>query len=233
MEVPEKRSEVTYCLLDEMTGVKESWRITSTDILSFARQVALAMQYLTEHHYVHRDLAARNVLLGTGKVVKICDFGLARLVYTGDQYFKLTSGRLPLKWMAIESIRDRVFTSYSDVWSFGVLLWEMVTLGASPYPGVALVDLYRLLSEGYRMQQPANCSDEIYDIISQCWCENPTDRPSFSGVCSRLETLLVQNVDYLDLDNIDICLEHSSEKTDEDSASNERQPQSRAEICFY
>jgi len=78
---------------------------------------------------VHRDLAARNVLLGYNKAVKVCDFGLARVVYTGDQYCKLTSGRLPLKWMAIESIRDRVYTTHSDVWSFGVLLWEIVTLG--------------------------------------------------------------------------------------------------------
>jgi len=78
---------------------------------------------------VHRDLAARNVLLGYNKVVKVCDFGLARVVYTGDQYCKLTSGRLPLKWMALESIRDRVYTAHSDVWSFGVLLWEITTMG--------------------------------------------------------------------------------------------------------
>jgi len=80
---------------------------------------------------VHRDLAARNVLLGYNKAVKVCDFGLARVVYSGDQYCKLTSGRLPLKWMAIESIRDRVYTTHSDVWAFGVLLWEIVTLGTS------------------------------------------------------------------------------------------------------
>lgn len=91
----------------------------------------LYQEYLSERNLVHRDLAARNVLLGYNKVVKVCDFGLARVVYTGDQYCKLTSGRLPLKWMAIESIRDRVFTTHSDGWSFGVLLWEIVTMGIS------------------------------------------------------------------------------------------------------
>ncbi|KYN39021.1 Proto-oncogene tyrosine-protein kinase receptor Ret [Trachymyrmex septentrionalis] len=148
---------------------------------------------------VHRDLAARNVLLATGKVCKISDFGLTRDVYEDDAYLKRSKGRVPVKWMAPESLADHVYTSKSDVWSFGVLLWELVTLGASPYPGVDVHNLYNLLKAGYRMEKPSNCSHQLYKLMVSCWHQEPGMRPSFKELTSHWERMLEDGVEYLDL----------------------------------
>ncbi|XP_067682069.1 uncharacterized protein [Haliotis asinina] len=214
-------SEIAYSMVDDSGGI-ENYFITPTDMLSFARQVAMAMEYLTDRRYVHRDLAARNVLLGPNKVVKLCDFGLSRDIYNDNQYKKLTNGKLPLKWMAIESLRDRVFTTQSDVWSFGILLWEIVTMGASPYPHIALSDLYYVLVNGYRMEKTSNCSDELYALMLQCWAANPADRPCFTQLRMMLEELMEEDRDYLVLENINVPLntsENSSSSSSVDDMS--------------
>ncbi|KAJ9594646.1 hypothetical protein L9F63_027370 [Diploptera punctata] len=144
-------------------------------------------------------LAARNVLLAANKICKISDFGLTRDVYEDDAYLKRSKGRVPVKWMALESLADHMYTSKSDVWSFGVLMWELVTLGASPYPGVAVHNLFHLLKAGYRMEKPDNCSIQLYNIMRSCWYEHPQDRPPFKELTATFERMLEDGVEYLDL----------------------------------
>ncbi|XP_032740844.1 fibroblast growth factor receptor 4 isoform X4 [Rattus rattus] len=130
-------------------------------LVSCAYQVARGMQYLESRKCIHRDLAARNVLVTEDDVMKIADFGLARGVHHIDYYKKTSNGRLPVKWMAPEALFDRVYTHQSDVWSFGILLWEIFTLGGSPYPGIPVEELFSLLREGHRMERPPNCPSEL------------------------------------------------------------------------
>ncbi|KDR18226.1 Proto-oncogene tyrosine-protein kinase receptor ret [Zootermopsis nevadensis] len=157
------------------------------------------MAYLSDIKLVHRDLAARNVLLAAGRICKISDFGLTRDVYEDDAYLKRSKGRVPVKWMALESLADHMYTSKSDVWSFGVLMWELVTLGASPYPGVAVHNLFHLLKAGYRMDRPENCSIQLYRVMRSCWNEDASERPSFKDLTATFERMLEDGVEYLDL----------------------------------
>ncbi|KAF4522649.1 hypothetical protein B566_EDAN011048 [Ephemera danica] len=141
---------------------KERLEIVSpAELLSIARQVALGMEFLASNRVVHRDLAARNVLVTSDHSVKIADFGLSRDVYEQNVYRKTSEGKLPIKWMALESLLHQMYTSASDVWSYGILLWEIVTLGGTPYPGIATSSVFPLLRSGYRMEKPDNCSDKL------------------------------------------------------------------------
>ncbi|XP_061594695.1 tyrosine-protein kinase receptor Tie-1 isoform X4 [Cololabis saira] len=160
--------------------------LTSQQLLQFSVDVANGMHYLSDKQFIHRDLAARNVLVGDSHVAKIADFGLSR----GEEvYVKKTMGRLPVRWMAIESLNYSVYTTKSDVWSFGVLLWEIVSLGGTPYCGMTCAELYEKLPQGFRMEKPKNCDDEVYELMKQCWRDRPYERPPFTQISVQLNRM--------------------------------------------
>nr|XP_033800739.1 vascular endothelial growth factor receptor kdr-like isoform X2 [Geotrypetes seraphini] len=169
--------------------------LTMEDLICYSFQVAKGMEFLASRKCIHRDLAARNILLSENNVVKICDFGLARDIYKDPDYVRKGDARLPLKWMAPEAIFDKTYTTQSDVWSFGVLLWEIFSLGASPYPGVHIDEDFCLrLKEGTRMRPPEYTTPEMYQTMLDCWHGVPTERPNFTDLVERLGDLLQANV---------------------------------------
>lgn len=184
------------CLLDflkksrEQIGNNTTSGLTEDMKTSVAVDVARGMAHLASCRCIHRDLAARNVLLGKDYVAKVSDYGMARDVYEQLMYKKETQGKLPLKWMAIESLETYTFTMESDVWAYGVLLWEIESGGLKPYAGLSAVDLIEQLKKGYRMEKPNGCSDKMYQVMRDCWNANPNMRPTFDELIVRLESTI-------------------------------------------
>uniref|UniRef100_A0A3P9Q503 receptor protein-tyrosine kinase n=1 Tax=Poecilia reticulata TaxID=8081 RepID=A0A3P9Q503_POERE len=159
----------------------EQQALTFDDLLSFAFQVAKGMEFLSAKNCIHRDLAARNVLVTKGRLVKIGDFGLARDIDNDSNYVVRGNVRLPVKWMAPESMFQGMYTMKSDVWAYGILLWEIFSLGVTPYPGVKVDHkFYSMIERGFKMECPYYANDSVYGIMCKCWALDPNNRPSFS-----------------------------------------------------
>ncbi|KAI5618794.1 ALK tyrosine kinase receptor [Silurus asotus] len=167
--------------------------LTMVDLLNIARDIAHGCQYLEENQFIHRDIAARNCLLtckGLGRVAKIGDFGMARDIYRASYYRKGGRAMLPVKWMPPEAFMEGIFTSKTDTWSFGVLLWEIFSMGYMPYPSRSNQEVLDFVTNGGRMDPPKNCPGPVYRIMTQSWQHQPEDRPNFSTILERIDYCL-------------------------------------------
>uniref|UniRef100_A0A9J7Z4G5 Receptor protein-tyrosine kinase n=1 Tax=Cyprinus carpio carpio TaxID=630221 RepID=A0A9J7Z4G5_CYPCA len=171
------------CLLDYVRENKDN--IGSQHLLNWCVQIAKGMSYLEERHLVHRDLAARNVLVKTPQHVKITDFGLAKLLNADEKEYHADGGKVPIKWMALESILHRTYTHQSDVWSYGVTVWELMTFGTKPYDGIPASEIAEVLEKGERLPQPPICTIDVYMIMVKCWMIDAESRPRFRELISE------------------------------------------------
>uniref|UniRef100_A0A4W3HV00 receptor protein-tyrosine kinase n=1 Tax=Callorhinchus milii TaxID=7868 RepID=A0A4W3HV00_CALMI len=177
------RTVTTHTCTYDVLEAEETLALDMEQLLNISHQVAHGMDFLSSRNCIHRDVAARNVLLTHGRVAKICDFGLARDIMNDSNYVVKGNARLPVKWMAPESIFDCVYTVQSDVWSYGILLWEIFSLGSSPYPDLPVDSrFYKLIRSGYQMSRPVLGTPEMYDVMSQCWHLDPHKRPTFQQI---------------------------------------------------
>ncbi|CAH1791155.1 unnamed protein product [Owenia fusiformis] len=163
--------------------------LSMPDLLRLSVDIAKGCKYLEENHFIHRDIAARNCLLttkGPNRIAKIADFGMARDIYRADYYRKGGKAMLPVKWMPPEAFLDGVFTSKTDVWSFGILLWEVFSLGYMPYPGRGNQEVMEFVTTGGRLEAPDNCPAPVFQIMNQCWSSSAEHRPTFAQIIEKI-----------------------------------------------
>ncbi|XP_077200763.1 BDNF/NT-3 growth factors receptor isoform X8 [Paroedura picta] len=173
--------------------------LTQSQMLHIAQQIAAGMVYLASQHFVHRDLATRNCLVGENLLVKIGDFGMSRDVYSTDYYRVGGHTMLPIRWMPPESIMYRKFTTESDVWSLGVVLWEIFTYGKQPWYQLSNNEVIECITQGRVLQRPRTCPKEVYDLMLGCWQREPHMRLNIKEIHSLLQNLAKASPVYLDI----------------------------------
>ncbi|XP_056597841.1 protein tyrosine kinase 2aa isoform X4 [Triplophysa dalaica] len=179
------------CTLGELRSFLQvrKYNLDLSTLILFAHQLSTALAYLESKRFVHRDIAARNVLVSSIDCVKLGDFGLSRYM-EDSSYYKASKGKLPIKWMAPESINFRRFTSASDVWMFGVCMWEILMFGIKPFQGVKNNDVIGRIENGERLAMPPNCPPTLYSLMTKCWAYDPSKRPRFTELKTQLSTIL-------------------------------------------
>ncbi|KAL4641274.1 tyrosine-protein kinase Mer [Arapaima gigas] len=213
-----KYGDLHSFLLRSRIGDSQQYLPTQT-LLKFMIDIALGMEYLSSKNFLHRDLAARNCMLRDDMTACVADFGLSKKIYSGDYYRQGRIAKMPVKWIAVESLADRVFTVKSDVWAFGVTMWEIASRGMTPYPGIQNHEIYDYLLEGHRLKQPADCLDELYNIMFSCWRTDPQDRPLFTELRIRLEKLAEKLPDANSKEDIIYINTSLPEEEDQDNLS--------------
>ena len=176
-------------LLEYLRGDGRSLKLPQ--LINMGAQVASGMAYLEEKNYIHRDLAAKNILVGEKLICKVADFGLARVI-DEDIYEAHTGAKFPIKWTAPEAAMYSRFTIKSDVWSFGILLYELITYGRFPYPGMNNAQVLDALQNGYRMPCPMGCPEPLYKIMRECWRDEAASRPTFKALQGRMDEFYVK-----------------------------------------
>ncbi|KAG2465985.1 MUSK kinase, partial [Polypterus senegalus] len=187
---------LSQCNLSRKSSISESesGSLTCVDQLYISKQVAAGMAYLSERKFVHRDLATRNCLVSENLVVKIADFGLSRNIYSADYYKANENDAIPIRWMPPESIFYNRYTTESDVWAYGVVLWEIFSFGLQPYYGMAHEEVIYYVRDGNILSCPEHCPLELYNLMRLCWSSHPTDRPSFASIHRILERMHEQTI---------------------------------------